>query len=411
MAKDLTSFNTGYLDSLLLDYDNSPFDYKGFHATSHYSQDHIDYPLQNTLTAGFGQTAEIWVPQGEYFIGKLQLTFTVSAFALSGAATYARLHDFGAYHCIDNITCKYGNVDLIVPQIESDDLVIRYNLDYGTDERLHVDQNIGANLSQFERNAAVSSAQNMLIELPLQWSISPNMYVNMNALNKPLIFKIKFKGLPDAIETNTTNPSTDVTATISNVLLRVFTYTQPDDILKRQTGVLSSKVNKNGILKKTVYREKIENYPIPTGTTTIMVPLSGIKGNVIEWFFILRLASQISAGSANQDYLTYQDIQQWELYDGQTLIIRAVTSQYNRMYLIPHWHPGVPGNYIFGFSYSMQPTDVNNSTGHLNHGSFKNPQLKIYFNATTTNPIRFDFFATSHQFLQQKDDTFRPLFE
>jgi len=409
MAKDLTSFNSGFLDALLLDNDNSPFDYKGFVATSHYSQDHIDYDTTNTLSTGFAQTAQIEIPQGEYIVGKVQLTFDVSAITQTGG-TYVRLHDFGAYHCIDNITCKYGNVDQINPAIELDDLLVRYNLHYPEEERFHVDSNIAGNMSQSERETAAASIQSFLVELPIPWDNSPDMYLNMNTLNKPLIWKIKFKAIADCVETDAT--AANVSGTISNVKLRVFHYTQPDHILKRQTSAYSSKINEHGIIKKNLYTEKIVERTLTggTGALTHEVSLTEIKGNVVYFVFMIRKKSNISAGTVNQDYLTWVDIDSWELYDGQNLVIRSIDSQYNRMYLFPHWFEGIPGNYLFGYCYTMSLNPAH-SLGHLNHGAFKTPKLKITLNSALSVDHRIDVFAFSHQFYQQKDDTIRPTFE
>lgn len=411
MAKDLTSFNTGFLDTLLLEPDRSPFDYHGFNATSHYAQDHIDYDPSNA-PAGFNSTAYITQPRGDYIIGKVQLTFTVSAIA-KATGTYARLMDFGAYQCIESIQCKQGNVDLISPYIETDDLVLLYNMSLDRDERDHTDLNIGANLSSAERDSAALANQNFLVELPVWWSDHPGMYLNMKPFNKDLQYQIKFRSLVDVIETDATTPSSDVTATISNIKLRVFHYTQPEQVLNRQTALTDSRMpnQASGQLKKTVYWEKQLNNVLTSGSQAFTVKLDGIKGNVIDWCFIVRPSANINPGNANQDRLTFVNIASWELYDGNTLVIRNVDSQYNRMYLYPHWYSGVPGNYIFGYSYSLTPENFLNSTGHLTHGSFKDPKLKVYFSGATGTTYRLDFFARSHQFIQHKDEQVRPLFE
>jgi hypothetical protein len=410
MAKDLTALNNGYLDTLLLAEDDSPFDYKGFYATSHYSQDHIDHDCENTLSKGFGETANIHIPFGEYHIGKVQLTFDVSAFTQS-TGTYVRLPDFGAYHCIENITAKYGNNDLINPKMETDDMLLTYNLYNDLDERQHKDVNIAGNLSQAERNAKAAAVQHLLIELELPWTSSPDLYVNMNSLNKEIIFKVKFNTIAGSIETDATNASTDITATISNVKLRVFHYTQADKVLARQTARVKSQVNPQGILKKISYWEKLADVKIPTGVDYYDVDLKSIKGNVMFWVFWIRPRANVNPGAANQDRLTLVDIASWELFDGQNSLIRETEGRYNRYYLMPHWFPGVPGNYIFGHSNTMTPTNLLNSTGHLNHGAMKSPKLRIKFNGALGSEHRLDFWACSHQFMQHRDATLRVIFD
>lgn len=267
MAKELQSLNTGFQDVLLLDEDNSPFDYKGFHAVSHYSQDHIDMDPTYTPANVFNNKVEFKLPRGDYHVGKIQLTFEITALAKT-TGTYVRLHDFGAYHMIDYIEAKLGNNEVIRPRIELDDLLVRYWKDFDDKEREHVDYNIGGNLSALERNARGAAVQYFLIELPLWWTGHPDMYLNCSNLARDIDMYVRFKDLPSCVQTDAVAPTTDVTCTMSNVKLRVFHYTQPEHILKRQT----MKFN-------TTIKGQEEGYVLALARACARLPLLLIQAN------------------------------------------------------------------------------------------------------------------------------------
>src|SRR4051794_24972811 len=175
-AKETQSYNTGLFDSLLLVKDNSPFDYEQYNKTSHYAQDHLDHAVSNTLQKGFNETAKIPFERGDYHLGKLQLTFDVTALSKT-SGTYVRLVDFFGFVVIESIRMVYGNVDLI-PLINTDDLLVRYLLKDDELEREPEDKLIGANLSQLDRNVRAQAAQSFLVEIPVWWADHPALYIN-----------------------------------------------------------------------------------------------------------------------------------------------------------------------------------------------------------------------------------------
>ena len=124
---------------------------------------------------------------------------------------------------------------------------------------------------------------------------------------------------------------------------------------------------KRGVVYLVDQWEEQLNNTVSSGATSATVQLNTFKGGATEIMFVVRAATSDDATAANlgNDPFDYVKITSWELKTGQITLVDLVTDAEQKHVLNRKMHSGVPGDHIYGASWSAHPEDPMNAWGHI----------------------------------------------
>lgn len=353
---------------------NTPFYYSTWATITNWAQRIRPIDPYNTLQ-GYGSGENIFkIDSSAWLRGPLQLKVVRSALSGQGGATFARFVDWEGYAMIEYVELRYGPNHCY--RIEGDELLIRTRLMTPWSRLESIKELVFGDKTPTERDTLAASTQTLYVDIPFPYCLSPKMWLPAATTSHPLEVRLKFRPLSAITQTDGTSHPTGSVISAQLISLDIYLTT-----LERRFGEARVKSAK-GILYRILDFEHQQDI-IQSGSTSYVIPLTHLRGAAVEIIVVIRQRSLVEASlpTTNQSRTTYTQIAQMEIKSGSNQVMDLLDDRYIRFVLNNRYHSGLAGDFIYAYSFSLEPENLFVALGHKTLASMTTPQLYIYFSS------------------------------
>lgn len=355
----------------------------------------------------FGGEAIFRIDKSKFQLGPCRLFYTLSALSAgAGTSTINRWVPFVGYHAIEHVTVKYS-----VNEIDrwlGEELFLYHRMFKGIRDGDSINELVLGDKSPSQRNQLAASSNRIRVDLPLAWTVDPRKYLIVAGLASQIEIRVKFRPLSHCVQTD--NASNLPTGSISDIRLK----TTNVHVQKQEKAIQQARIQreKKGLLYLVDRWEEQQNNIVSSGSTSTTVTINTFKGAATELFFVVRPASaddHTAANLANDPY-DFVKITSWDLKAGQITLVDLLTDAEQKHILNRKLHSGVPGDHIYGASWSVHPEDQMNSWGHMTFAAMNNPTLTINFDSAISGTHYVDVYLRTKNIMHHHGGEIRTLF-
>jgi hypothetical protein len=380
--------------------------YNGWATTTNWSERRIsESPINSGVD--YGGEAIFRIDKSKFQLGPVQLHTTVSALtAGAGTTLHNRFVPFAAYAAIDYVKVLYSVNEL--ERWTGRQLQLYHRMFKGIRDNDSMNELVAGDKSPTERDVLAASAQTWIVDLPLGFTVDPRRYLIVAGLASQIEIRVKYKALANIVQTdNSTNLPTGSITTITLTTTNVH-------VQKNEKAVQQARLQreKRGVVYLVDQWEEQLNNTVSSGATSATVQLNTFKGGATEIMFVVRAATSDDATAANlgNDPFDYVKITSWELKTGQITLVDLVTDAEQKHVLNRKMHSGVPGDHIYGASWSAHPEDPMNAWGHITFAGMATPTLTVNFTAALSGTHYIDVYLRTKNVWHHHGGEIRALF-
>lgn len=343
----------------------------------------------NGTTPSYGGQSTFRYDKSCWQRGPIQAQITRSALAVGGNGTFARFVDYEGYYMIDHVDLTYGANFLY--RLKSDNFTLLQLLTKPLRNAYADEHLVNGGKTQSERITLAASPSTMYVDIPFPYTLSPMMYFFGTVIATELQIVVYYAALSSITQTDATN--TYPTATITSAqLLSLDLHVMNDERMMGQQLALTQE----GINSRIIEWEQ-QTQLFAAGQTIYTMPLTNIKGAMVEIIAVIRLQSSLTNAlpTTGQTYTSFSDYLSWGVTAGGIVIFDTYDKNYSTFYLNAHYHSAWPGALIITGTFAIDPESIVNCTGHKTAASMTNPTLTINF-ASDPGNIQVDVFTRSN---------------
>lgn len=374
--------NTGVLDPLVFSHDleDSYWYYWGYKTCKNFFRYFTDV-TQDKPGVTWGGTSSIQIPHTADKTGPWQLIFDV------GPLTNAdRFVDYLGYYAWEKIEFVYGTNEVYV--LTPDECFLRAKQSFDIVPQEALKELVAGGKSQGQRSSLADTTQTLIVDLPFPHTRSTSRWMELIQMAVEPRLYIHWRPLRNIVQGIT--PNQTPTADLSNVKLRCthvhLDGDERDDNTSRTEDV-------DGIIRlfEEMKAEKFTREFVSGTTGEVTVKLNNFRTATKSYTFLLRRVSDVAPGAGQEaNYTNLAPVEKFYLTAADGKIHEPVEDRYYRFYLHPLNHHAPSGDYIYEWSFAMEPDDVLNCSGSLNLGNTSNLQLVI----TLPNALNADHELT-----------------
>jgi hypothetical protein len=372
------------------DYTKSPYFYRGY-STMPNSWHELKSITPDVKEVTYGATTEFRIPVQFDKLGQTTLAWTQAILTTTGGA-YRRFCDWFPLALIEKIEIIADNTVVFTHAPEKK--YLRVQKFVATEERDAEAACLFGNLSTAQRNTAATAVQDVIYDIPFQYTLAPDRYLEMRALADAPTLRITWRRLEQVVQTDGTVP----VSAISN--LRLLVNAIHFEAGERNVHVLLTEKD-HGIVRfieESVVVPRHSTCIIPAShfggggapVSTHKVDLKNFKTDVrMISFWIRKKANYDPANLARN--LWYESteltnagvpwIKNFRLISGAGEEITPwVTAKFNTLteHIANFYGAALPGLYFI--SFAIHPMDELNASGSYNMNNIQDPQLELELN-------------------------------
>jgi hypothetical protein len=391
---------------------DSPFVYLGWQTKTNFAMRRRQLDTFGS-PAAYGQTAIFRIDKSAFKRGPIQLRVTRSALTVQGGGTAAATSfvDQEAAASVALVEFYYGQNR--IQQFTGEQLYHKAIMNL-RQEQLDAFNALGfGGLSQVSRNAATglaSSSQTWTIDLSsmLYFCEKPSKYLIGTGVSQEPEIRITFSTLGQVTQTDGTSTPLGSITRAWLVPLDIFVE---DDEKRYQHAQLESA---DGIFYKIMDTEYQLNNLLAAGSTSYQIQLNNFKGACVFLAATLRNDGALTVGGVPQGFrqpvapntinamFNYQPFQTWQGQAADVIFLDQTDDIFARYYLFPLLFPGVPGQYLYIHSFSLNPLNTDIDMGHKTWAAFTNPILQITFATALSVNFRCDLWSYNDNNVQHQ---------
>lgn len=352
---------------------NTPFHYDTWSSITNFA--HRIRPIRpyNSLQApGYGTSELIFrIDASAWLRGPMQLHVTRSALSFGAGATFARFVDWEGYAMIEYVKLIYG--PNLCYEINGDELHIRTKLQTPFSRKEAVKELVHGDKTDVQRDALAATAQDLFIDLPLPFTVSPKTFFMGAATSHPLELHVKFRPLADITQTDGTGYPT---GSITSVTIKSFDVFVNSD--ERQYGEMVAKSGR-GITYRIMEMEHQQNL-VDAGSANYVVALTALRGSASETILTVRNQADVistSTPTATKSRTNYLEVANWEIRTGNSQLVDSLPGKYLRFHINNMFHSGIAGEHIYTAPHSLEPEHHFVSLGHKTYANMTTPDSFI----------------------------------
>jgi len=409
MSKEKLSTHFAIQDAVLIsDYHPavSPFGYKGYGTVTNF----VTYwtYINSINNASLGGTLRFTIPRQQDFLGPVWVYVNTSAVTPVSPATQAWLCDYFGFQLLQNLLVKYAAN--IIQNLYPTALYALHKCHRDLKAAYAANILIGGEMSDGDRQTAANGQQYFWVELPAPWGAHPETYEFTEALSQEMEFIFTLASAQQTTQGN--SGSAGGTYTLNT--LQLYTLLVHVDKEERELNV-QKMLSGGGIIRHIRDFEYVSGILVPSGTTTQNVPLSGIRGSVVNLRFMFRLDSTLNSFGQSGFYpfraYRINDINttaNWQI-TAAGLQVWPITVAKENVYLQNVIHfSAFPGEPLYGYCPGIDVEDVINCTGHDSYSGLSNAMLMLNFVTATSANMWLDIVTIDDNTIQtSKGDEIR----
>ena len=373
------------------DYTKSPFFYRGYSTyPNHWRETKTITPDVKEVT--YGATSEFKIPIAFDKLGSIVLAWDQGPLTTTGG-TFRRFCDWFALALIEKIEFIFDNTVVFVHFPEKK--YLRTQKFVSTEERDNQAACLFGNLSTTQRNALSPTTQEVIFEVPFQWTLAPDRYIAMRALSDTPTIRITWRRLEQVVQTDGTAP----VSVVNN--LRLIANAWHVEAGERNTHVLLTERDHGlvSLMEESIVNPRHATSIIPAAhfgggggapLSTWAVELKNLKTDIRTLTFMIRKKANMDPPNLAKN-LYYESseltnggvpwVKRFRILSGSNEEITPwVTAKFNT--LIEHnnnfYGPALPG--IYFITFALHPMDELNASGSFNMNNVQDPKLELELN-------------------------------
>jgi hypothetical protein len=350
-------------------------------------------------------------------LGPVQLQWTQSALAVTGG-TYAAYSDYLALAAINRIEIIFGSNIVYTHYPLKKFWNIQKKL---TEEKKDIElAMVAGDLTLAQRIALAANAQDLIYDIPLPFTMSPDRYQELRQLAIQPIIRVHWNSPSAFVETDGTVPVTSVT----NPKLTMYTIHLEPEERSMNNEVCESN---HGIVRlseesKVEFTTTSTNVPAAT-VGEWQIELKNYKNSLRFLAFTLRAATDLTTANLSRPYEVSRmrgatsatpnvpELRRWRLVTGGgEILLDWQYTKHQLLYQHKMYFNSPAGAPIFGWYWDDNPTDELNTHGAFNFQSVLNPILVLDFAVAPAVDLNVQILASQWQMIQTVRGEIAPQF-
>ncbi len=384
--------NFGLMSALVFDENigNSIYFYRGYKTMRN---DYLELktlaPTDKNVT--YGATTDFRIPLYFDKLGPVTLAWDQARLATTGG-TYRRFCDWFPLALIEKIEWIYNNniVHVHYPQKK----YLKINKFLSTEQRDAEATCLAGNLSTAQRNTLAASKQEILYEVPLQFTLAPSRYLEIRSLADSPVLRVHWRSLSNVVQTDGTVP----VSAVENC--RLIMHAIHFEAAERDIQVMTTEKD-TGIVRLVEESKLVTRHPtctIPASLwggggapiSTHRVELKNLRTDIRYLAFYIRKKANYDPANLAKN-LWYETseltnagvdwIKRFRVISGSDEEITPwVSAKYNQFVQHPQYFFAPPGTRIYFVPHCLHPMDELNASKSYNYNAVQDPMLELEFN-------------------------------
>lgn len=396
-ARDLIRTNVAPQSDIMFtrDYTKSPFLNKAWHTSVNFSNQRVELIPVNPQQNSIGSTVNFRLVKIADFWGWPVLQIPFSAVSGGTGFTYRRLVDFAGHHVINRINISHTSNQL--QSIDGQVLNLQYRKDSSYTKRRICDKRYLGGFSPVARNSLARGSQVAWVDMDnIVWfAYSTNYFMPVLTLSNEIDFSVTFNNASDIVQSDHTGGTP--TVSITSVSRKGIQY--PVALVSHLAHVTGKEREfHTGLYERKGLAISFTNFKVQPRVTvnaitsgTVNVRLTAIKDPITEFYWAIRLASDVQTQFGNEPnrLLSYVG---FSFTGNAGEMIPFHPKEYIDTRLREQYHSSIPEekeNLGF-FSFSWIPEDHVNNNGSVHFANISDPTLNLNLGSAAGDSDAYD---------------------